>query len=106
MYKQMFRVYAHLYWQHWLQFWDLSAYRDLNTCFIHFVNVGRIFGLLVDKDTEAMQPLIDLWIARGDLPKLNVNGTAATAAASTPTNTAAASSSASQPPTAAPGSAS
>lgn len=68
MYKQMFRCYAHLYWSHWMQFWDLNVYRDLNTCFMHFVNVGRIFGLLSERDTEPMQPLIDLWVRRGDLP--------------------------------------
>jgi hypothetical protein len=68
MYKQMFRCYAHLYWGHWLDYWHLNCYRDLNTCFIHFVNVGRVFGLLTDRDTEPMQPLIELWIHRGDLP--------------------------------------
>ncbi|EME49560.1 hypothetical protein DOTSEDRAFT_122217 [Dothistroma septosporum NZE10] len=110
MYKQMFRIYAHLYWQHWLQFWDLSAYRDLNTCFIHFINVGRIFGLLPDKEIEPMQPLIELWIARGDLPKMKENGTVATTAAPyLATAPAAASSSdaaSAQPSTAAPSSAS
>lgn len=69
-YKQMFRCYAHLYWQHWLTFWDTSSHRELNTCFVHFVNVGRIFGLFTDKDTEPMQPLIDLWVRQGVLPKI------------------------------------
>src|ERR1700761_5184969 len=41
MYKQMFRCYAHLYWQHWLTFWHINANRELNTCFVHFMNVGR-----------------------------------------------------------------
>lgn len=68
MYKQMFRCYAHLYWSHWLQYYELGAYRELNTCFIHFINCARIFGLLTEKDTEPMQPLIDLWVRRGDLP--------------------------------------
>ncbi|KAK4634989.1 Maintenance of ploidy protein mob2 [Fulvia fulva] len=108
MYKQMFRIYAHLYWQHWLQFWDLSSHTHLNTCFIHFINVGRIFGLLTEKDTEAMQPLIDLWIARGDIPQVSVNGNVATppTAASTTTTAAPPSASAAntQPPGAAPGS--
>lgn len=66
----MFRCYAHLYWQHWLTFWDTSSHRELNTCFVHFVNVGRIFGLFTDKDTEPMQPLIDLWVRQGVLPKI------------------------------------
>ncbi|KAK5114913.1 hypothetical protein LTR62_002072 [Meristemomyces frigidus] len=70
MYKQMFRCYAHLYWQHWLFFWDTNSHRDLNTCFVHFVNVGRIYGLFNDKDMEPMQPLIDIWVKQGVLPKL------------------------------------
>jgi len=70
MYKQMFRCYAHLYWSHWLNFWEMDATRNLNTCFIHFVNVGRSYGLLSDRDTEPMQPLIDLWVARGDIPQM------------------------------------
>ncbi|GIZ40529.1 hypothetical protein CKM354_000386300 [Cercospora kikuchii] len=80
MYKQMFRCYAHLYWSHWLQFWDLNSYRELNTCFIHFINVGRASSLLTDRDTEPMQPLIDLWLRRGDLPRLAQDGETKTAA--------------------------
>lgn len=80
MYKQMFRCYAHLYWSHWLQFWDLNSYRELNTCFIHFINVGRASSLLTDRDTEPMQPLIDLWLRRGDLPRLAQDGETNTAA--------------------------
>lgn len=103
MYKQMFRCYAHLYWSHWLDFWNLSAYRELNTCFVHFVNVGRIFGLLSDKDTEPMQPLIDIWIRKGDLPKSKENESAAASAiapasASTPTTTSASTPTASTAP--------
>ena len=66
----MFRCYAHLYWQHWLAFWDTSSHRELNTCFVHFVNVGRTYGLFTDKDTEPMQPLIDLWVRQGVLPEV------------------------------------
>jgi MOB kinase activator 1 len=70
MYKQMFRCYAHLYWQHWLAFWDLGCYRELNTCFVHFMNVGRLYNLLGEKDAEPMQPLVELWIRQGVLPKV------------------------------------
>lgn len=69
VFKQMFRCYAHLYWQHWLTFWELSAHRELNTCFVHFMNVGRIYNLLSEKDIEPMAPLVDLWIKEGVLPK-------------------------------------
>lgn len=70
MYKQMFRCYAHLYWQHWLTFWDTNCYRELNTCFVHFINVGRLYNLVTDKDAEPMQSLVDLWVSQGVLPKV------------------------------------
>jgi hypothetical protein len=106
MYKQMFRCYAHLYWSHWLNFWEMDATRNLNTCFIHFVNVGRSYGLLSDRDTEPMQPLIDLWVARGDIPQLSetvpvAETTAATASATPATTTTAAPASRPAPTTAA-----
>ncbi|KAF2495994.1 Mob1/phocein [Lophium mytilinum] len=69
IYRQMMRCYAHLYHGHWLDpFWNVNAYKELNTCFIHFVNVGKLFELIGDKETEPMQPLIDLWLAKGLLP--------------------------------------
>jgi len=65
----MMRCYAHLYHGHWLTpFWDVNAYKELNTCFIHFVNVGKLFALIGDKEMEPMQPLIDLWVSKGLLP--------------------------------------
>lgn len=65
----MMRCYAHIYHGHWLEpFWHVNAYKELNTCFIHFVNVGKLFGLLGDKEIEPMQPLVDLWLAKGLLP--------------------------------------
>jgi hypothetical protein len=68
IYRQMMRCYAHLYHGHWLRpFWDVNAYKELNTCFIHFINVGKLFDLLGDKETEPMQPLIDLWLQKGYL---------------------------------------
>jgi Mob1/phocein family len=69
IYRQMMRCYAHLYHGHWLSpFWDLNSYKELNTCFIHFINVGKLFNLIGEKDMEPMQPLIDLWIGKGLLP--------------------------------------
>lgn len=66
IYRQMARCYAHIYYGHWLEpFYHIGAFRELNTCYIHFVNVGKMFGLLTDKDLEPMQPLIDMWIAKG-----------------------------------------
>lgn len=70
IYRQMMRCYAHIYHGHWLEpFWNVNAYKELNTCFIHFVNVGKLFGLIGDKEMEPMQPLIELWLAKGLLPQ-------------------------------------
>jgi len=66
----MMRCYAHIYHGHWLEpFWNVNAYKELNTCFIHFVNVGKLFGLIGDKEMEPMQSLIELWLAKGLLPQ-------------------------------------
>lgn len=86
MYKQMLRCYAHLYWQHWLTFWELSAHRELNTCFVHFMNVGRSYNLLNDKDIEPMLPLVDLWVKDGILPKYEVVQAGGTPVTATPTS--------------------
>lgn len=70
LYRQMFRCYAHLYHSHWLEpFYHISASKELNTCFIHFINVGKLFDLIDDKDIVPMQPLVDIWIAKGLLPQ-------------------------------------
>ncbi|KAF2866798.1 protein kinase-like protein activator [Massariosphaeria phaeospora] len=69
IYRQMMRCYAHIYHGHWLDpFWNVNAYKELNTCFIHFVNVGKLYNLLGDKEIEPMQPLVDVWLAKGLLP--------------------------------------
>jgi hypothetical protein len=69
IYRQMMRCYAHLYHGHWLDpFWHINSYKELNTCFIHFVNVGRLFGLLSDKELEPMAQLIEIWQSKELLP--------------------------------------
>jgi hypothetical protein len=73
IYRQMMRCYAHIYHGHWLDpFWNVSAYKELNTCFIHFINVGKLFNLIGDKEIEPMQPLVDLWAEKGLLPSVVV----------------------------------
>lgn len=65
----MCRCYSHLYYNHWLDpFWHVGAHKELNTCYIHFITVGKLFGLLVEKDMRPMQPLLDIWSAKGLLP--------------------------------------
>ncbi|KAL1306868.1 hypothetical protein AAFC00_005518 [Neodothiora populina] len=85
IYRQMLRCYAHIYHSHWMEFWHLGAYKELNTCFIHFVNVGRLFGLLGDKELEPMMPLIDIWLEKGWLPRpASSGGSTTNASASAP----------------------
>ena len=69
IYRQMMRCYAHIYHGHWLEpFWNVNAYKELNTCFIHFINVGRLYGLIGDKEIEPKLPLVELWTEKGLLP--------------------------------------
>ena len=84
IFRQIFRLYAHLYHSHWVEpFWHLSngsssgGWTDLNSCFVHFMSVAKLFGLLPQKDCEPMQPLIDIWIANGSIPDEAANGACA-----------------------------
>lgn len=74
-FRQIFRLYAHLYHSHWVDpFWHMTngtnsnGWTDLNSCFVHFITVAKLFGLLSEKDMEPMQPLIDIWVANGSIP--------------------------------------
>ena len=66
-------------------------HRELNTCFVHFMNVGRLYGLLNEKDIEPMAPLVELWAKQGVLPKITekYEGTPNVAAPSSGGNAAA-----------------
>lgn len=68
-FRQMFRIYAHLYHSHWIDpFWHLSLTPDLNSQFVHFYSVGKLYGLLSDKDTVPLQSLIDLFVSNAFIP--------------------------------------
>ncbi|KAI9738710.1 MAG: hypothetical protein M1834_008215 [Cirrosporium novae-zelandiae] len=69
IFRQMFRCYAHLYHGHWIDpFWHINKYMQLNTSFVHFVTVAKLFKLLSSREMEPMQPLIDIWVANGSIP--------------------------------------
>ena len=76
IFRQIFRIYAHIYHSHWVDpFWHItgsnppsSGWTDLNSCFVHFITVAKLFGLLSEKDLEPMQPLIDIWVGNGSIP--------------------------------------
>lgn len=69
IFLQMFRVYAHLYWGHFVEpFYHLNLEKQLNSCFSHFVLTAMELGMLKPHELEPMQPLIDLWAANGTFP--------------------------------------
>ncbi len=69
VFRQMFRVYAHLYWAHFTDpFYHLNLEKQLNSCFSHFVLTATALDMLKPHELEPMQPLIDLWAANGTFP--------------------------------------
>lgn len=69
IFRQMFRVYAHLYWAHFIEpFYHLNLEKQLNSCFSHFVLTATALDMLRPQELEPMQPLIDLWAANGTFP--------------------------------------
>jgi hypothetical protein len=69
IFRQMFRVYAHLYWSHFEDLYNLNLEKSMNSCFSHFVLTATTLELLEAKDLEPMQALLDLWAANGTFPK-------------------------------------
>ncbi|KOS22416.1 Maintenance of ploidy protein mob2 [Escovopsis weberi] len=69
IFRQIFRVYAHLYWDHFVEpFHHLSIERALNSCFSHFLLTATTLDMLKPAELEPMQYLIDLWAADGTFP--------------------------------------
>lgn len=69
IFRQMFRVYAHLYWSHFDDMFSLNLEKSMNSCFSHFILTATTLNLLKKSDLEPMQPLIDLWAALGTFPQ-------------------------------------
>ncbi|KUJ20530.1 Mob1/phocein [Mollisia scopiformis] len=70
IFRQMFRVYSHLYWAHFIDpFYHVNLDRQMNSCFSHFVLTATEIDMLKPHELEPMQPLIDLWAANGTLPQ-------------------------------------
>lgn len=69
IFRQIFRVYAHLYWDHFVEpFYHLNLEKQLNSCFSHFILTAMSLDLLQPKEIVPMQYLIDLWAADGTFP--------------------------------------
>uniref|UniRef100_A0A1Y1K805 Mob1/phocein family protein n=1 Tax=Photinus pyralis TaxID=7054 RepID=A0A1Y1K805_PHOPY len=69
IFLQMFRVYSHLYWSHFVEpFYHLNLEKQLNSCFSHFLMTATALDMLQPDHLEPMQCLIDLWAANGTFP--------------------------------------
>jgi hypothetical protein len=70
IFRQMFRVYAHLYWSHFENpLYHLDLEKGMNSCFSHFILTATTLDLLTPADLEPMQALLDLWAVNGTFPK-------------------------------------
>ncbi|KAG6214063.1 hypothetical protein E4U34_006340 [Claviceps purpurea] len=70
IFRQIFRVYAHLYWDHFVTpFYHLNLEKQLNSCFSHFLLTATTLDMLSMDELEPMQYLVDLWAADGTLPQ-------------------------------------
>lgn len=69
IFRQIFRVYAHLYWGHFVEpFYHFNLEKQLNSCFSHFLLTATTLDMLQPAELEPMQYLIDLWAADGTFP--------------------------------------
>jgi MOB kinase activator 1 len=53
----LFRVYAHVYYNHFTNITELGAEAHLNTCFKHFIFFTKEFDLIED---EELAPLAEV----------------------------------------------
>lgn len=57
--KRLFRVYAHIYFEHFNQVIQLQEQAHLNTSFQHFIYFVQEFDLVEKKELAPLQELID-----------------------------------------------
>lgn len=65
MYKQLFRIFAHIYHSHFDKILHLSLEAHWNSFFAHFISFGKEFELLDKHDVEPLRDLIDLMTKMG-----------------------------------------
>ena len=59
IFKRLFRVYAHIYYNHFQKIVSLGEEAHLNTCFKHFYLFINEFNLVDKRETAPLQELID-----------------------------------------------
>ncbi|KAK9459782.1 Mob1/phocein [Lipomyces oligophaga] len=65
IFKQMFRIFAHIYYNHFETIVHLSLEAHWNSFFAHFISFSKEFELLDRRDTEPLQELIESFEAQG-----------------------------------------
>jgi len=58
IFSRLFRVYAHIYHEHFHQLERLKCYQHLNTSFKHFLYFVKEFDLIKDQEYQPLGPLI------------------------------------------------
>jgi len=58
IYKRLFRLYAHIYWQHFPKMKAIGATAHLNTCFKHFIYFVLEFNLISKQGMAPMEKFI------------------------------------------------
>lgn len=67
IYKQMFRVFAHIYHAHFELIVHLSLEGHWNSFFQHFISFGKEFDLLDARDIEPLKELIMVFQQNGNI---------------------------------------
>ena len=62
--KRLFRVYAHIYYEHFNQVIQLQEEAHLNTSFKHFIYFIQEFDLVEKKELAPLKELIDKLISK------------------------------------------
>ncbi|KAI8992440.1 Mob1/phocein [Pilobolus umbonatus] len=65
MFSQMFRLFAHIYHEHYDRVLCLNEESHFNSLFAHFISFAREFDLLEKKDIQPLIELIDVMIKNG-----------------------------------------
>jgi hypothetical protein len=65
IFKQLFRVFAHVYHAHFDMVLYMREEAHLNTLFAHFICFSREFDLIERKELQAMGELIDIFEQTG-----------------------------------------
>lgn len=58
MFKRLFRVFAHVYYQHFEKVRELGAEAHLNSCFKHFMAFSQEFELIEQREQVPLAELI------------------------------------------------